>query len=254
MYYILFFTAQSQMMAGRAGAFYSPFHSMWGFSNTSSQKYSGLGSASSGSGAATNSNNFGYPPTPPKDSGTPEGQPPLTAEEAAAGAAASSYGGGHQHPQHMNNNNVVSSPAETKPSTEHLMNSISSLSAYAGLPQSNRKLPEGTNSQNSQYSSPTTDGASAAAASMFYCYPTSSDLAMYGSNSYGSRALQNSRPKSKNRSNAGKQCALICLAHWRVRFSLELQEEMLSDSKKITLTSSNMPSPIVIKSLYYKIF
>lgn len=212
MYYILFFTAQSQMMAGRAGAFYSPFHSMWGFSNTSSQKYSGLGSASSGSGAATNSNNFGYPPTPPKDSGTPEGQPPLTAEEAAAGAAASSYGGGHQHPQHMNNNNVVSSPAETKPSTEHLMNSISSLSAYAGLPQSNRKLPEGTNSQNSQYSSPTTDGASAAAASMFYCYPTSSDLAMYGSNSYGSRALQNSRPKSKNRSNAGKKCTLICLA------------------------------------------
>ena len=206
MYYILFFTAQSQMMAGRAGAFYSPFHSMWGFSNTSSQKYSGLGSASAAGGAATNSNNFGYPPTPPKDSGTPEGQPPLTGEEGA-----SSYGG-HQHPQHMNNNNVVSSPAETKPSTEHLMNSISSLSAYAGLPQSNRKLPEGTNSQNSQYSSPTTDGASAAAASMFYCYPTSSDLAMYGSNSYGSRALQNSRPKSKNRSNAGKKCTLICLA------------------------------------------
>ena len=47
------------MMAGRAGAFYSPFHSMWGFSNTSSQKYSGLGSSA-------NSNNFGYPPTPPK--------------------------------------------------------------------------------------------------------------------------------------------------------------------------------------------
>ena len=202
MYYILFFTAQSQMMAGRAGAFYSPFHSMWGFSNTSSQKYSGLGSASAaggGGGAATNSNNFGYPPTPPKDSGTPEGQPPPLTE-------ASSYDG-HQHPQHMNNNNVVSSPAETKPSTEHLMNSISSLSAYAGLPQSNRKLPEGTNSQ-TQYSTSPTDGASAAAASMFYCYPTSSDLAMYGSNSYGSRALQNSRPKSKNRSNAGKRNVL----------------------------------------------
>ena len=105
----------------------------------------------------------------------------------------------------MNNNNVVSN-AETKPSTEHLMNSISSLSAYAGLPTGgNRKLPEGTNSQ--QYSSPT-DGASAAAASMFYsCYPTSSDLAMYGSNSYGSRTLQSSRPNSKNRSNVGKKQA-----------------------------------------------
>ena len=191
LYFIFaFFAAQSQMMAGRAGAFYSPFHSMWGFSNTStaaSQKYSGLGSS--------NSNNFGYPPTPPKDSGTPDGQP--LAEDGA-----SNYG--QQHPQHMNNNNnVVSNASETKPSTEHLMSSISSLSAYAGLPQSSRKLPEGTSSSQ-QYSSPT-DGASAAAASMFYCYPTSSDLAMYGSNSYGSRALQSSRPKSKNRSNAGKK-------------------------------------------------
>ena len=174
----------------------------------------------------------------------------------------------------MNNNNVVSN-TETKPSTEHLMNSISSLSAYAGLPTGgNRKLPEGTNTvtristiveiliiwftifsnknsvncillhkfwpflhnfclfsqffspqffakkfklsknalvtlgtNSQQYSSPT-DGASAAAASMFYsCYPTSSDLAMYGSNSYGSRTLQSSRPKSKNRSNAGKKQA-----------------------------------------------
>ena len=46
----------------------------------------------------------------------------------------------------MNNNNLVansSSVADTKPSTEHLMNSISSLSAYAGLPNSAKRLPEG---------------------------------------------------------------------------------------------------------------
>lgn len=77
------------------------------------------------------------------------------------------------------------------------MNSISSLSAYAGLPGSSasRKLPEGTNSSQ-QYSE----------GSMFY-YPTSSDLAMYGSSSYGNKPHIHSRPKSKNRSNAeGREC------------------------------------------------
>ena len=168
-------------MMGRAaaGAFYSPFHSMWtGFSNSSSssQKYSGNSSQ----------NSFGYPPTPPKDSSTPD-QPLNSAED-------NGYGG-----HHMNNNNVVptnSVASDTKPSTEHLMNSISSLSAYAGLPGSSatRKLPEGTNSSSQQYS----EGSS-----MFY-YPTTSDLAMYGASSYGNKPHQCSRPKSKNRSNAGK--------------------------------------------------
>ena len=167
-------------MMGRAaaGAFYSPFHSMWtGFSNSSSssQKYSGNSSQ----------NSFGYPPTPPKDSSTPD--QPLSTED-------NGYGG-----HHMNNNNVVptnSVASDTKPSTEHLMNPISSLSAYAGLPGSSasRKLPEGTNSSSSQQYS---EG------SMFY-YPTTSDLAMYGASSYGNKPHQCSRPKSKNRSNAGK--------------------------------------------------
>merc|ERR1719367_1407480 len=41
---------------------------------------------------------------------------------------------------------------------------------------------------------------------MFY-YPTSSDLAMYGSSSYGNKPHIHSRPKSKNRSNAeGREC------------------------------------------------
>ena len=178
-------------MMGRAaaGAFYSPFHSMWtGFSNSSSssQKYSASGNSSSGTAAGQNS--FGYPPTPPKDSSTPD--QPLSNED---------NGYGH----HMNNNNVVTAnnsvSSETKPSTEHLMNSISSLSAYAGLPGSSasRKLPEGTNSSQ-QYSE----------GSMFY-YPTSSDLAMYGSSSYGNKPHIHSRPKSKNRSNAGKYEMLI---------------------------------------------
>ena len=70
------------MSRAAAGAFaYAPFaHGMWGFSNTStasssptSQKYSGLGASSGtsavGSTGASNPNNFGYPPTPPKDSG-----------------------------------------------------------------------------------------------------------------------------------------------------------------------------------------
>ena len=167
-------------MMGRAaaGAFYSPFHSMWtGFSNSSSsQKYSGN----------TSQNSFGYPPTPPKDSSTPD--QPLATEDNGYGS------------HHMNNNNVVPnnsvSISDTKPSTEHLMNSISSLSAYAGLPGSSasRKLPEGTNtSSQPQYSE----------GSMFY-YPTTSDLAMYGASSYGNKPHQCSRPKSKNRSNAGK--------------------------------------------------
>ena len=178
------FSAQSQMMGrAAAGAFYSPFHSMWtGFSNSSSssQKYSSGNSSSAGTAAGQNS--FGYPPTPPKDSSTPD--QPLSNED---------NGYGH----HMNNNNVVANnsvSSETKPSTEHLMNSISSLSAYAGLPGSSasRKLPEGTNSSQ-QYSE----------GSMFY-YPTSSDLAMYGSSSYGNKPHIHSRPKSKNRSNAGK--------------------------------------------------
>ena len=39
---------------------------------------------------------------------------------------------------------------------------------------------------------------------MFY-YPTTSDLAMYGSSSYGNKAhIHSSRPKSKNRNTAGK--------------------------------------------------
>ena len=66
------FTAQSQMMAGRAGAFYSPFHSMWGFSNTSTQKYSGSGL---GASSSSNGNNFGYPPTPPKEVKVEESYP-----------------------------------------------------------------------------------------------------------------------------------------------------------------------------------
>lgn len=189
------FSAQSQMMGrAAAGAFYSPFHSMWtGFSNSSSssQKYSGSGNSSS-AGTAAGQNSFGYPPTPPKDSSTPD--QPLSNED---------NGYGH----HMNNNNVVANnsvSSETKPSTEHLMNSISSLSAYAGLPGSSasRKLPEGTNSSQ-QYSE----------GSMFY-YPTSSDLAMYGSSSYGNRPLQSSRPKSKNRSNAGKYEKTIEWTNW----------------------------------------
>ena len=178
-------------MMGRAAAgaaFYSPFHSMWtGFSNSNSQKYSSGNSAGSTSAASASGQNFGYPPTPPKDSSTPD--QPLSEDN----------GYGH----HMNNNNVVTAnnsvSSETKPSTEHLMNSISSLSAYAGLPGSSasRKLPEGTNSSQ-QYSE----------GSMFY-YPTSSDLAMYGSSSYGNKPHIHSRPKSKNRSNAGKYEMLI---------------------------------------------
>ena len=69
-------------------------------------------------------------------SGTPDGQQINDQESAAAN------NGYH----HMNNNNLVansSSVADTKPSTEHLMNSISSLSAYAGLPTSAKRLPEG---------------------------------------------------------------------------------------------------------------
>ena len=69
----------------------------------------------------------------------------------------------------------------------------------------------GSNPSQSQYSASSSSVAAAAAAaaeganSMFY-YPTSSDLAMYGSSSYGNRTLQStSRPKSKNRSNAGKK-------------------------------------------------
>ena len=76
---IYIFLAQLMSRAA-AGAFaYAPFaHGMWpGFSNTStassspaSQKYSGLASVSNAStGGASNANNFGYPPTPPKDSG-----------------------------------------------------------------------------------------------------------------------------------------------------------------------------------------
>ena len=69
------------MSRAAAGAFaYAPFaHGLgWGFSNTStasssptSQKYSGLGVSSGNSavGSTGASNNFGYPPTPPKDSG-----------------------------------------------------------------------------------------------------------------------------------------------------------------------------------------
>ena len=238
---MILFSAQSMSRAA-AGAFaYAPFaHGMWGFSNTSSatsptsQKYSAGGSGLSSS----SSNTFGYPPTPPKDSGTPE----QNLNDIDHTTAAQN---GYSH--HMNNNNnLVSSGAtmstntsvmtgvgagglETKPSTEHLMSSISSLSAYAGLPSSaSRKLPEGTTSAGSitpssqQYSSssPTEGAASAsvsavaaqaaaaASNSMFY-YPTTSDLAMYGSGSYGNRALQSSRPKSKNRSNAGKPSNLV---------------------------------------------
>ena len=192
------------MMAGRAaGAFYSPFHSMWGFSNSASstQKYSSSGLG--GSTSTSNGNNFGYPPTPPKDNST-------TPDQMGGGAEAAAENNGYHH---MNNNNVQCSVSDTKPSTEHLMSSISSLSAYAGLPSSSsRKLPEGNGSSSSQqYSSSSgsteaggTASAAAAASSMFY-YPTSSDLAMYGTSSYGNRPLQSSRPKSKNRSNAGKQ-------------------------------------------------
>lgn len=181
------FAAQS--MSRAAAGFFAPYHGMWGFnSGSSSGKY--LASGASNNATSNASNNFGYPPTPPKDSGTPDQQ-----------INEDNNGYGH----HMNNNNLVSNAAsvssavETKPTTEHLMNSISSLSAYAGLPSSSSKrLPEGTSSSQ-QYSS-----AAATADSMFY-YPTSSDLAMYGSSSYGNRTLQSSRPKSKNRSNAGKK-------------------------------------------------
>ena len=201
------------MSRAAAGGFaYAPFaHGMWGFSNTSSssQKYSGLGGSSTAPGG--NPNNFGYPPTPPKDSGTPDGQQINEVDNTSNGY------------HHMNNNNTLvasggatpgpagaSGVPETKPSAEHLMSSISSLSAYAGLPSSaSRKLPEGTNSSQ-QYSTSSSAAEAAVAAqanSMFY-YPTSSDLAMYGSaaaGNYGNRTLQSSRPKSKNRSNAGKK-------------------------------------------------
>lgn len=177
-------------MSRAAAGFFAPYHGMWGFNSSGSAASSSSGKYLGGSSNNAASNNFGYPPTPPKDSGTPDQQinEDNNGYAAAAAAAAASH--------HMNNNNLnaVSSVVETKPSTEHLMNSISSLSAYAGLPSSSSKrLPEGTSSSQ-QYSS---------ADSMFY-YPTSSDLAMYGSSSYGNRTLQSSRPKSKNRSNAGK--------------------------------------------------
>ena len=182
----------------RAAAGFFPYHGMWagfsggnstGNSGSSSQKYSGL----SGTGAPSSgsSSNFGYPPTPPKDSSTPDQQ---LSEENQYGA--------NSH-QMNNNNNLNSALTETKPTTEHLMNSISSLSAYAGLPTSaggSKRLPEGTSSSPANYS---TTSSSAENSSMFY-YPTTSDLAMYGSSSYGNRSLQSSRPKSKNRSNAGK--------------------------------------------------
>ncbi len=194
------------------GAFYSPFHSMWGFGNTA---------ATSGKSSYSSSSNFGYPPTPPKESGTPEGTSSAGQQQQQNGGGQGMTGTADEYAGHMSNNNHVVPPTsagaaasslmEAKPSAEHLMNSISSsLSAYShSLPHSGsasggRKLPEGNAaaSTNSYGSS----SSEAGTASSFY-YPTSSDLAMYGATSgYGGvRPMQASRPKSKSRSNAGKK-------------------------------------------------
>ena len=65
----------AQMSRGFSG--YPPIHSMgwpFGATATTNAKYNSSGSANGSNDTSGGSaSNFGYPPTPPKDSGTPDG-------------------------------------------------------------------------------------------------------------------------------------------------------------------------------------
>eukprot|EP00096_Caligus_rogercresseyi_P016490 TRINITY_DN917_c0_g1_i2.p1 TRINITY_DN917_c0_g1~~TRINITY_DN917_c0_g1_i2.p1 ORF type:complete len:422 (-),score=150.07 TRINITY_DN917_c0_g1_i2:430-1695(-) len=130
------YSAQSQM--GR-GPFYTPFHSMWGFGNGGGNGASGGGNGGGGNGGSSSggnpkqssyvfgSPNFGYPPTPPKDTD------PLSNNPNGSSGADCDYG----------SSDLMAS--EMKPSADQIMNSLSSFgSAAGGFPggSSMRKYPE----------------------------------------------------------------------------------------------------------------
>lgn len=110
-----------------------------------------------------------------------------------------SNGGEMSVSHHTSDSPVTSQHMDLKPSSDQLMTSIGSLSAYTGI-HSGRKVPEGTN----------TAYADTSPGSAYTYYPTGTELAMYGGSVYhgasrsSSSSLHSSRPKAKVRSNAGK--------------------------------------------------
>uniref|UniRef100_A0A0K2UG40 GATAbinding factor 2like [Metaseiulus occidentalis] n=1 Tax=Lepeophtheirus salmonis TaxID=72036 RepID=A0A0K2UG40_LEPSM len=184
--------AQSQM--GR-GPFYTPFHSMWGFGGGNG------GGANNGGGSSSNKQsyvfgtpNFGYPPTPPKESDPLSNNNNANNNEMDYGSTPPTSTGGPSASDLMT--------SEMKPSADQIMNSLSSFGANTfatgGSASQMRKYPEGTSSSSSS------NGYSLGSSNP-YSYYASPDLSVYGS-AYSVRSLQ-SRPKPKAKSTAeGREC------------------------------------------------
>ena len=182
-------SAQSQMMgrhaAAAAGSFYSPLHSMWGTAFGNTKQYSTFPYASKQESCAAsempsnnnNNNDESYPMT-------------STANDLQ--------------------NTSVSHPMDFKPPAESLISGLSAYSPSAGMISSAaRKLPEGTAAAASSSHSAGCSPAASPTSYPYYC--STQDLAsMYGSSfamagTPSSRSsLSASRPKPKNRTNAGK--------------------------------------------------
>ena len=94
---------------------------------------------------------------------------------------------------------------------------------------------------------------------MFY-YPTTSDLAMYGSSSYGNKAhIHSSRPKSKNRNTAGKKKQkLVTEGFGFLHADLQLHSERFIAyffshiNPKVVEGLETMYKPLLINSLGFK--
>ncbi|XP_071748923.1 GATA-binding factor C isoform X4 [Lepeophtheirus salmonis] len=132
------YSAQSQM--GR-GPFYTPFHSMWGFGGGNG------GGANNGGGSSSNKQsyvfgtpNFGYPPTPPKESDplSNNNNANNNNNEMDYGSTPPTSTGGPSASDLMT--------SEMKPSADQIMNSLSSFGANTfatgGSASQMRKYPE----------------------------------------------------------------------------------------------------------------
>ena len=169
--------------AAAAGSFYSPLHSMWGTAFGNSKQYSAFPYASNSKqeSCEMTSNNNNNP-----------------SDECCS----------------MSNDQQqvsVSHSMDFKPPAESLISGLSAYSPSAGMISSAaRKLPEGTASAAASSSQSAGCSPAASPTSYPYYYSTQDLASMYGSSfamagAPSSRSsLSASRPKPKNRTNAGK--------------------------------------------------
>lgn len=221
-YEFLLFPAQSQMMSR---GFYPPIHSAlysgafganskaYSLSGLSNNAGAGGGNASSNSGAGGGS--FGYPPTPPKDSGTPDisNMNNNNNNSQVNGQDPEYHSGGSSTPD----GSLMGGKMDIK--AEYLMSSINQLSNYAASGSYGaagaagvvgRKLPEGGSSY----------GMGQGGQGGYGGY-SSSDLAMYYRNP-SSAAHHLPKSKTKSRTNAGRTTNYQSDTNkvWKIHFRL----------------------------------